>query len=106
MPTPSACAEVAPGNAIHALERDFLRINAVLASLMPTVEAQLGEISPTLDLLTGVAQDLDQLDRLSVDRREFAPQSGCVDRKLQVDCSFLVEGEADQCSGASASGSG
>ncbi len=57
-----ACAEVAPGNAIHALERDFLRINAVLASLMPTVEAQLGEISPTLDLLTGVAQDLDQLD--------------------------------------------
>ncbi len=57
-----ACAAVAPGSAIHALERDFLRINAVLASLMPTVEAQLGELSPSFDLLTGVAQDLDQLD--------------------------------------------
>lgn len=57
-----ACAEIAPGNAVHTLERDFLRINAVLASLMPTVEAQLGELSPTFDLLTGVAQDLDQLD--------------------------------------------
>ncbi len=57
-----ACAEVAPGNAIYALERDFLRINTLLGSLMPTVEAQLGQISPTFDLLTSVTQDLDQLD--------------------------------------------
>jgi hypothetical protein len=57
-----ACAAVAPGATIHALERDFLRINGVLASLMPTVGAQLGELSPSFDLLTGVAQDLDQLD--------------------------------------------
>ena len=57
-----ACVAVAPGRAVHGLERDFLRINALLASLMPTVEAQLGTISPTLDLLTGVAQHLDDLD--------------------------------------------
>ncbi len=57
-----ACATVAPGDAIHSLERDFLRINGLLASLLPLVEGQLGELSPSFDLLTGVAQDLNGLD--------------------------------------------
>ena len=57
-----ACAEIAPGNAIDALETDFTRINDVLATLLPMVEAHLGEISHRLGTLTEVAHDLNGLD--------------------------------------------
>ena len=42
-----------PGVECHTRERDALRINAVLASPGPTVEAQRGELSPSFDQLTG-----------------------------------------------------
>ncbi|MDH4065314.1 MAG: DUF5995 family protein, partial [Acidobacteriota bacterium] len=43
-----ACATIAPGGQIDSLHADFNRINDVLGSLLPTVGAQLGEISPRL----------------------------------------------------------
>lgn len=57
-----AAADVAPGDAIHGLQRDFNRINDVLASLLPTVETQLREMSPLLDSLTTIADRLDNID--------------------------------------------
>lgn len=57
-----AAAAVAPGDAIHGLQRDFNRINDVLAALLPTVEAQLREMSPVLDRLTTMADRLDNID--------------------------------------------
>jgi hypothetical protein len=57
-----AAAEVAPGDAIFDLEADFNRINDVLASLLPVVEAQVRQLSPTLDDLTELADRLDNLD--------------------------------------------
>lgn len=57
-----AAAAVAPGDAIHGLQRDFNRINDVLASLLPVVETQLREMSPLLDGLTTVADRMDNID--------------------------------------------
>ena len=57
-----AAATVAPGASIHDLHADFNRINEVLASLLPVVEAQLGEISPVLDVAVRVGDRLDNLD--------------------------------------------
>ena len=41
---------------------DFNKINGVLASLLPTVEGQLREMSPTLDPMAGLAHDANRLD--------------------------------------------
>lgn len=57
-----AAAAVAPGAQLEALHGDFNRINGVLASLLPTVEGQLREMSPTLDLMAGLAHDANRLD--------------------------------------------
>lgn len=57
-----AAATIAPGPALQALQPDFNHINDVLASLLPTVEAQLRQISPSLDVLAGVAHDLNRID--------------------------------------------
>lgn len=57
-----AAATIAPGDALEALHGDFNRINGVLASLLPTVEGQLREMSPTLDLMAGLAHDANRLD--------------------------------------------
>ena len=57
-----ACATVAPGGQIDGLQADFNRINDVLGSLLPTVEAQLGEIAPRLGALADVAHSMDRLD--------------------------------------------
>lgn len=57
-----AAATVAPGASIHAMHADFNRINDVLASLLPVVEAQLGAISPVLDVAARVGDRLDDLD--------------------------------------------
>jgi hypothetical protein len=57
-----ACAEVAPGSAIDDLERDFNRINDVLASLLPRVERQLTEISLLLGVAVDVADRFEDLD--------------------------------------------
>lgn len=46
-----ACAQVAPNTQLPALHGDFLKVNAILASIVPTVEQELGELSPFIGLL-------------------------------------------------------
>jgi len=57
-----ACAATAPVDRIDGLRADFNRINDVLASLLPTVQAQLGEISPSLGAFSDIAHSIDRLD--------------------------------------------
>ncbi len=57
-----ACAVTAPAEEIDGLRADFNRINDVLASLLPAVEAQLAEISPRLGAFSDVAHYMDRLD--------------------------------------------
>jgi hypothetical protein len=49
-----AAATVAPGAALPALHDDFMKINAILASLVQTVIAELSQVSPLLGLLAQV----------------------------------------------------
>ncbi len=46
-----AAAQTAPGDQLPGLQADFNGINAVLAELVGTVEKEIGEISPMVDLL-------------------------------------------------------
>ncbi len=47
-------AETCPGDAIHSLHADFMRINDVLGALMPGVRACIGRFSPLLDVIDRV----------------------------------------------------
>jgi hypothetical protein len=47
-------AEVCPGEEIHSLHGDFMRINDVLGALMPRVRACVGRFSPLLDVIDRV----------------------------------------------------
>jgi hypothetical protein len=49
-----AAARIAPGAALPGLKADFLRINALLGSLVPQVIEQVGTISPLIGLVTQV----------------------------------------------------
>jgi hypothetical protein len=49
-----AAAAVAPSAALPALYDDFMRINAILASLVQTVITELSQVSPLLGLLAQV----------------------------------------------------
>lgn len=49
-----AAAAVAPGAALPGLRNDFLKINAILASLVRTVMGELSRVSPLLGLLEQV----------------------------------------------------
>ncbi|MDP9122053.1 MAG: DUF5995 family protein [Acidobacteriota bacterium] len=46
-----AAARTSPGQELPALHDDFMRINAVLASLIETVMGELGQVSPLLGLI-------------------------------------------------------
>jgi hypothetical protein len=46
-----ATAAVAPGDQLPGIRADFDRINAVLASLVATVEKEIAEVSPAIGLL-------------------------------------------------------
>jgi hypothetical protein len=46
-----AAAQTAPGDQLPGLQADFNAINAVLAELVGTVEKEIGEVSPMIDLL-------------------------------------------------------
>jgi hypothetical protein len=46
-----AAATVAPGNQLPGLKTDFDQINAVLASLVGTVEKEIAQVSPLIGLL-------------------------------------------------------
>ena len=52
-----AAAKTCPGNSIRSLRGDFNRINAVLASVVPTVISEIDALSPYLHLLADLAQD-------------------------------------------------
>jgi hypothetical protein len=54
-----AAAQVAPGDQLPGLKPDFLRINALLASLVPAVMAELAAVSPLLGLLEQVVGEHD-----------------------------------------------
>lgn len=45
-----ACAEVASSD-LPGLHGDFLKVNSILASLVPTIQGELGTVSPWLELL-------------------------------------------------------
>ena len=52
-----AAAKTCPGNSIRSLQGDFNRINAILASVVPTVISEIDAPSPYLHLLADLAQD-------------------------------------------------
>jgi hypothetical protein len=58
-----AAAEVAPAGSISAIANDFLRINGMLAAMMSSVEALIGEVSPGMGRLTETANALDDFDQ-------------------------------------------
>jgi hypothetical protein len=55
-----AAAEIAPGEAIGGLERDFNAINDVLADLVDDVQERLARIWPAMQWLDRAGQDLDE----------------------------------------------
>jgi hypothetical protein len=54
-----AAARTSAGSAILGLQKDFDRINAVLAALTPVVEQQIDHLSPVFDGLTRIAPKLE-----------------------------------------------
>ncbi|GED83274.1 DUF5995 family protein [Streptomyces sp. 6-11-2] len=55
-----AAARTSPGEAIHALRRDFLLINDVLARVVLAVQDSVGAVSPFLSLLDRVGARTDE----------------------------------------------
>jgi hypothetical protein len=55
-----AAAEVAPGDEIEGLERDFAAINGVLADLVDDVQVRLARIWPAMRWLDRAGQGLDE----------------------------------------------
>jgi hypothetical protein len=51
-----AAARTCPGNSISALQGDFNKINALLASVLPAVISEIDALSPYLHLLADLAQ--------------------------------------------------
>lgn len=70
-----AAARTAPGAALPALRPDFLKINALLASLVNTVMDELAQVSPLTGLLADVLgkRDDDRIANFSLEgARDFA----------------------------------
>lgn len=53
-------AETAPGASLHALQRDFDRINAVLAAQVNDVQARMATIWPAVRWLDGMGGNFDE----------------------------------------------
>lgn len=54
-----AAARIAPGAQIASLQRDFDRINTILAALTPVVEQEIDRMSPVFRALTSIAPKLE-----------------------------------------------
>ena len=68
-----AAADVAPGNAIHGLQRDFDHINTILATQIDTVQNSIAAVSPLFGLIDRVGGDLDEaVTRFSIDKARDA----------------------------------
>jgi hypothetical protein len=60
-------AEICPGEQIGSLNDDFMRVNAVLAELLPAVRACIGRFSPLLDVIDRVGgADDDEILNFSI----------------------------------------
>lgn len=57
-------AELCPGNSIHALKNDFFKINAILSSLVDSIQLRLGKVWPKL---TGMLKRVGKADGYFVD---------------------------------------
>lgn len=57
----SAAAAIAPGSAINDLKDDFMKINDVLGSIVPTVIDEIGDISPLIHLVNDLAEDEEEI---------------------------------------------
>src|SRR5262249_38387420 len=65
----AAAATVAPGGALPGLKNDFFKINAILASLVDTVQGELDELSPALGWLDRIGLRSDEaVINFSIDR--------------------------------------
>lgn len=76
-----AAAETCPGEQIHALHGDFLRINAVLASLVEEVQSEIDELSPWIGFLDRISPDAatDAIINFSMEKaRESAWNFACL----------------------------
>lgn len=64
-----AAARVAPGAELRGLKGDFLKINALLASLVPAVIEEVGAVSPLIGMISQVLgpTDDDQIANFSLD---------------------------------------
>lgn len=62
-----SAAEVAPGDALADLRRDYDRVNAILAAMVAEVQRDLARVSPWLSLLDVVgARNQEQVVRFSI----------------------------------------
>jgi hypothetical protein len=52
-----AAAQTSPGNSIGSLHNDFNKVNGILASVVPAVISEIGQLSPYLHLVSDLAQD-------------------------------------------------
>ena len=55
-----AAAQTCPGDQLPSLKRDFDQINVILASLVGQVEAEVGEVSPWINLLDRIGGRTEQ----------------------------------------------
>ncbi len=54
-----AAAQIAPGSTIYTLRADFMKINDILASMIPGVEAQLTRVWPMLEKVNRITRKVD-----------------------------------------------
>jgi len=52
-----ACAEICPGDSINSLHGDFLKVNAILAGVVPTALSEMGSLSPCIKLLDDLSEE-------------------------------------------------
>jgi hypothetical protein len=52
-----AASRTCPGDAIRSLQSDFIKINAILAGIVPAVISEIGSLSPCLHLISDLSED-------------------------------------------------
>ncbi len=52
-----AASRTCPGDAVRSLQSDFIKINAILAGIVPAVISEIGSLSPCLHLISDLSED-------------------------------------------------
>src|SRR5260370_23343372 len=52
-----AASRSCPGDAVRSLQSDFIKINAILAGIVPSVISEIGSLSPCLHLISDLSED-------------------------------------------------